>query len=236
MRLQKCFLDFYNRKLSCLDKYDKAELIRAWNDDHIYDIGLFVRQLRSSGLGLAPDVMRDTSLGFFPTVSVEMTYNTKPTTDGKVDMVRSYTFERLSHFLTVDFFEGLMTGHYPHRCEMCGRYFLMESAKNQKYCNGYFPGDEKNRTCRAVAARTRDKEKELADDHPIIKIYKTRCNTVDHHVSRGKITEQKATKIKELARDKKYRAIRDNEYFLNDYEKEMSQEVIYAEADALMAE
>ena len=30
------------------------------------------------------------------------------------------------------------------------------------------------------------------------------------------------------------RALSDNEYFLNEYEKEMSQEAIYAEADALM--
>ena len=53
--------------------------------------------------------------------------------------VRQVVFTNLSSFLLTDFYEGLAHNHYPRRCPVCKRYFLMERAYRQKYCKGYAP-------------------------------------------------------------------------------------------------
>ena len=45
---------------------------------------------------------------------------------------RKMTFESYYSFVVTDFFEGLHYGHYPRGCEICGKYFLMQSARRQK--------------------------------------------------------------------------------------------------------
>ena len=47
---------------------------------------------------------------------------------------RRMTFASYYSFVLTDFFEGLHHGHYPRRCEVCKQYFLMQSARRQKYC------------------------------------------------------------------------------------------------------
>ena len=37
---------------------------------------------------------------------------------------RRMHFNRLLDFFIADFFEGIHSGHYPKKCEICGRYFL----------------------------------------------------------------------------------------------------------------
>lgn len=49
-------------------------------------------------------------------------------------LAKRLAFDRYYSFILTDFFEGLHYGHYPRRCEICGRYFLMQSARRQKYC------------------------------------------------------------------------------------------------------
>ena len=53
--------------------------------------------------------------------------------------VRHVEFTNLRAFLLTDFYEGLAHNHYPRRCPVCKRYFLMEHAYRQKYCKGYAP-------------------------------------------------------------------------------------------------
>ena len=48
---------------------------------------------------------------------------------------RRMAFESYYSFVLTDFFEGLHHGHYPRQCEICGQYFLMQSARRQKYCS-----------------------------------------------------------------------------------------------------
>lgn len=42
---------------------------------------------------------------------------------------RRMAFESYYSFVLTDFFEGLHHGHYPRQCEICGQYFLMQSAR-----------------------------------------------------------------------------------------------------------
>ena len=97
--------------------------------------------------------------------------------------------------------------------------------------NGYAPNDSKHRTCQAVAARMGRKEREKAQDHPVKAVCDTRCNTIDHHLRSGKIDKEFAATAKRIAREKKNRALRDNEYFLGKYEADMTQDAIYTETE-----
>ena len=73
---------------------------------------------------------------------------------------RRMFFDNYYSFVLTDFFEGLHYGHYPRRCPICKRYFLMTSARRQMYCNGTAPFTLKGKpiTCRKYAARMKEKE------------------------------------------------------------------------------
>jgi hypothetical protein len=75
------------------------------------------------------------------------------------------------------------------------------------------------------------KEREKAADHPVKAVCETRCNTIDHHLRSGKIDKEFAAAAKRIARNRKNRAISDNQYFLERYNEEMTQEAIYAETE-----
>ena len=56
-------------------------------------------------------------------------------------LVKRLHFKTFYSFILTDFFEGIALGHYPRQCEVCDTYFLMESARKQKYCTGFAPLD-----------------------------------------------------------------------------------------------
>lgn len=84
-----------------------------------------------------------------------------------------------------DLFEGLCVGHAPRKCPICGRWFLTTDARHTKYCDGFAPGDPKGRTCRQAAGWQNRKDRELAADHPIKKVYTRRMNTIIQGLNRG---------------------------------------------------
>ncbi|NLA76948.1 MAG: hypothetical protein GX851_03825, partial [Clostridiales bacterium] len=170
-----------------------------------------------------------------PIVGIEYVPVKCPTKKNKTILARRMSFGRLMDFFVTDYFEGIHAGHSPKQCEICRRYFLMTDGRHQKYCDGYAPGDKKHRTCRTIGNRIARENREKAKDHPAKKLYTTRCNTVDHHLRDGRITPQFAVNVKELAKDKMYRAISDNDYFLKSYQSEMTQEAIYKEAKAMIS-
>lgn len=148
-------------------------------------------------------------------------------------IARRLRFFRIMDFLVTDFFEGLHVGHAPRRCAVCGRFFLTTDGRAQKYCDGYAPDDPKHRTCRQVGNRMGREAREKSSDHPAKAIYRRRCNTIDHHLRDGKITEAFATAAKRIAKEKLDMATKNNVYFTTQYEQEMTQEAIYAEAERL---
>ena len=140
-----------------------------------------------------------------------------PKKPGEMMFARRYGFRRLMDFLVSDFFEGLQAGHAPKQCEICKKYFLTTDGRHQRYCTGYAPHDPKHRTCQAVAARMGRKEREKAADRPVKAVCETRCNTIDHHLREHKLDKEFADTAKRIARNKKNRALRDNEYFQQQY-------------------
>lgn len=146
-------------------------------------------------------------------------------------LARRLYFDSYYSFVMTDFFEGLHYGHYPRRCDICKKYFLMTSASRQKYCTGYAPFKLKGKaiTCRKYAARIN--RKELAAGNPVIRIYKNRCSVLRMERKRGTVTEEFASTALDLAKERMQRAKEDAEYANSQYESDMSREKLYAEVD-----
>ena len=137
-------------------------------------------------------------------------------------------FSNFYSFIITDFFEGLHYGHYPRQCEVCKKYFLMESARKQKYCTGFAPleltGGEKI-TCRKFAAK--NKQKELAENDPIVDIYSRRCSCIRAEQSKNKIDKEFADKAKEIAKDLMYKFRREDGYTLEMFKRDMKKNNLY---------
>ena len=146
-------------------------------------------------------------------------------------LARRLYFENYYSFIITDFFEGLHYGHYPRRCEICGKYFLMTSAVRQKYCTGYAPEKVKGKsiTCRKYAARLN--RKELAEGNPVIRIYKNRCSAIRVERQRGKILPEFASAALALAKEHMQVAKNDVEYANGQYEADMSRDKLYADTE-----
>lgn len=131
-----------------------------------------------------------------------------------------------------DLFEGLYVGHAPKKCPICGRWFLTTNARPTKYCGNLAPGDKLRRTCRQIGNLKGREQRELAEDHPLKQIYETRLNTINRYVQRGTLDAELAKAMKKLAKDKMLRAISNVGYAQSDYEQEMMQTALLAEAKA----
>lgn len=150
-------------------------------------------------------------------------------------LAKRLSFNSYYNLILTDFFEGLHYGHYPRRCEICGKYFLMQSARRQKYCPyGIVPELYRGRkiTCRKYAAAMNRKEK--AENDPITAIYNRRCAAIRTECGRGTIKTEFADTAKRLAKEHKLRAQTDDRYAKEEYRKDMSREVLYAETDRKM--
>ncbi|MEI3518778.1 MAG: DUF6076 domain-containing protein [Clostridia bacterium] len=144
-------------------------------------------------------------------------------------------FDSYYSFILTDFFEGLHYGHYPRKCEICGKYFLMQSARRQKYCSyGIAPELYRGKkiTCRKYAAVLNRKEK--AENDPIVTIYNRRCAAIRTECGRGTITKEYAEAAKRIAKEHKLRALADDQYAKTQYRKDMSREALYTEVDRIL--
>lgn len=145
-------------------------------------------------------------------------------------IARRLSFDRYIAFVLTDFFEGLHYGHYPRRCGICKRYFLMQSARRQQYCMGIALEQIRgqNVTCRRYAAYVKRKEK--AENDPISAIYTNRCSAIRTEVKRGTIPAEIGESAKALALEHKKTALMDDDYAKRQYKKDMSREKLYRDA------
>ena len=159
----------------------------------------------------------------------------KNTKSVNATLAKRLSFDSYYSLILTDFFEGLHYGHYPRRCEICGKYFLMQSARRQKYCSyGIAPELYRGNkiSCRKYAAVLNRKEK--AKNDPIAAVYNHRCAAIRTECGRGTIKAEFAETAKRLAKEHKLRAQTDDRYAKEEYRKAMSREVLYAETDRKM--
>ena len=150
-------------------------------------------------------------------------------------VAKRLNFDSYYSFILTDFFEGLHYGHYPRKCEICGKYFLMQSARRQKYCSyGIAPELYRGKkiTCRKYAAVLNRKEK--AENDPIVSLYNRRCGAIRTEVGRCTISKDFGESAKHLAKEHKLRALADDQYAKTQYRKDMSREALYAEVDRIL--
>ena len=155
----------------------------------------------------------------------------KKNAKSKAEVVaRRLFFDIYYSFIIMDFFEALHYGHYPRQCEICESYFLMTSARRQRYCSGMSPYTFRGKqiSCKQYAASINRKELAAAD--PVVDIYNRRCGAIRSEKSRGSITEALATKAKELALEHKLHAQEDPQYASTQYALDMQRDALYAEA------
>ena len=155
----------------------------------------------------------------------------KKNAKSKTEVVaRRLFFDSYYSFIITDFFEGLHYGHYPRQCEICERYFLMTSARRQRYCTGMSPYTFRGKqiSCKQYAASINRKELAAAD--PVVDIYNRRCGAIRSEKSRGSITEALAAKAKELALEHKLHAQEYPQYANTQYPLDMQRDALYAEA------
>ena len=146
-------------------------------------------------------------------------------------LLRRMNYVSFVGLLRSDLYEGLIIGHAPRKCAVCGRWFLTLDARRPKYCGGLAPGDARGRTCRQVGAMRGREQRELAGDHPLKAIYNRRLNTILQSQRRGRLDEATADAMRKLAKDKLQRALSDANYARAAYESEMTQEALRAEAE-----
>lgn len=164
----------------------------------------------------------------YPRLISGFNYIQNPSDNGKWITVQRVICKRLIDFYQFDLMNGLQHGHAPSWCRNCHRYFLTTTAHVPKYCDGIAPQNSAM-TCRQYGAMMRQKEQNK--QHPVYHLFSTRTNTIRKHHQRGKISDElrrEALYVAECCRDK---ALMDNDYAADGYERDMEPEHIYAEAE-----
>ena len=180
--------------------------------------------------GLLP-IAREELQGPIKTMAqyVPILYKKKPVT------VRRLRFADYYSFILTDFYEGLHHGHYPRRCLVCKKYFLMKNARRQYYCSGKAPKKltgGKDISCRKYAASCG--QKELAMDVPVLAEYKKRMGYIRTNKRRGIYDEATADVAKRYALELKETAILDEEYGRSGYFQDMQPKNFNAHVRVLM--
>ena len=178
-------------------------------------------------LTLALDVFR------IPDFDVHTEYVAVDGKSGRKAVARRLYFDSYYSLFVTDFFEGVRCAHRTERCQVCGRYFMMECSRRQKYCDGYAPEEltgKKKMSCRKWAASRKSglaKEKAAAD--PVKAAYTTRCSVIREYKSRGTISEDFAVAALRIAKEYRDRALQDTDYANSRYYDDISHENIMSE-------
>ena len=121
---------------------------------------------------------------FFP---VKIRYRTVPHPQKKDAylLAEEVLFPDLKTFLSMDLMRGFAVGHLPRRCAHCGKWFLLESGYDTRYCENPAP-DEPDKTCRQVGAHR--KEARLNGTDEIRAEYKRVTNRLKGRKYSGSLT------------------------------------------------
>jgi len=95
---------------------------------------------------------------YFPShFPIEVSYRAMPhpKNEGEYVLAEEVFFKDIGSFLSLDLMRGFIAGHLPRRCEHCGKWFLLESGHDTRYCENPAPG-EPGKTCRQVGAHRKE--------------------------------------------------------------------------------
>ena len=188
------------------------------DNDSLLQLYNYNPYLNMEGLRLRPWVMQ------VPTVV--------PAYEADFAIARRLYFTRFMDFLITELFEALSHGHYLWRCGVCGKYFLMTSARRQLYCSDV--NENYGVPCSYAAGHpdviNKKLKKESKKNSPVYDLWQKRYNSIRKDKSLGKCNEAVYTEAKKIIDAKRDRARVDFDYAKNEYEKEMDLKLIYEEA------
>ena len=170
-----------------LKKYDASHLAGA------YGILMFDERCKDMVASENdPDKMTYTKEDF-----MILQYLPMPKKNGDGFVIAEYfRMDNLQALMKTDLLRGMMKGHFPRRCEHCGRYFLMTKGYRTKFCDMPSPEDP-NRTCNQISY-VKKRVKEENANNPKYQSYKRCVNRIYKAAERGTITdEQKSALLSE---------------------------------------
>lgn len=120
--------------------------------------------------------------------AIRTTYETvpHPKKTGEYILAERVQCDDLEIFLMLDLLRGFAAGHIPRRCDHCGRFFLLDSGYDIRYCENEAP-DAPGKTCSQVGAHS--KERRRSKDDPIIGEYKRVYNRLKTRKNRGQLSQ-----------------------------------------------
>lgn len=153
---------------------------------------------------------------------------------GEDGLVRRMHYASFPSMFRSNLFEALCVGNAPKKCPICSKFFLTTNARPQTYCNGLAPNDRYGRTCRQVGARLGRERREQAGNDPAKVKCKQVIDAIDQRLHRGTMDRALGEQIKELAREKRDKAIMSSAYANSDYQQEMDLDALEQEAANLL--
>lgn len=119
--------------------------------------------------------------------AIRTTYETvpHPKKEGEYILAELVQCNDLETFLMLDLLRGFAAGHIPRRCDHCGRFFLLDSGYDIRYCENEAP-DVLGKTCSQVGAHS--KERRRSKEDPIIGEYKRVYNRLKTRKNRGQLS------------------------------------------------
>ncbi|MFR1196531.1 MAG: DUF6076 domain-containing protein [Oscillospiraceae bacterium] len=123
----------------------------------------------------------------------------------------------------------------PRKCEVCGQYFLMQSARRQKYCSygtalELYHGEKIS--CRRYAIIQGKAER--AKDNPLKTAYEKRCAAIRSEKSRGTISAEFAAAAQAMAKRRLEQAEEDDAYAVKEYYRDLERAKLYADTGRKM--
>lgn len=147
--------------------------------------------------------------------------------DGKWYFAEFLRMDTLQGLIKTDFVKGVMKGHLPHRCEHCGRYFLMTKGYHTRFCDMPSPENPK-RTCKQMAyAKRREKEKPSED--PKVQSYKRCLDRLNKSCNRGSITPEQKQRLVSLVEELYLKATTTPAFTNEEFEKALQSKQLYAQ-------
>lgn len=137
-----------------------------------------------------------------------------------------FRMDNLQAVVKTDMLRGLMKGHFPKRCENCGRYFLMTKGYRTRYCDMPSSEDPK-RNCNQIAYAKKHIKEQSAND-PKYQSHLRFIRRVNKSFQRGSITEEQRNALLAAGEELYFKARTLAEYSNEEFENALRSDELYA--------
>ena len=132
-------------------------------------------------------------------------------------LCENYHFSTIGGFLYIELFKGLQNRYLPRKCDLCGRYFVLERGFYSNYCKRPVKG-QPDKTCRDLGHRKRFNDKLKTD--PIWSVYHKAYKAHYARYLKKKMTQAEFQKWADYAIEMRTKAL-DGEVEYDEYVRDM---------------